>query len=146
MKGIRRTHSQQLNLTIKLDLHYKNRENISITKYFPYFYSKTSVRHALVGVDALHYILMVVIGGRLNQVKPAELLAVHATDHSMYRLRQLQQIHAAGQAGATHRPESRRARRSTHLRTSRSFVGAIPDALPCFFTHGDGGVYRKSGR
>ena len=71
---------------------------------------------------------------RLHQVKPAELLAVHATNHSMDRLRQLQQIHAAGQAGATHRPEGRRARRSTHLRTSRPLVGAVPDALPCFLS------------
>ena len=56
---------------------------------------KLTIRYALVCVDAFYYILMVVVGGGLYQVKTAEFLAINTTDNSMYRLRQIQQSHTA---------------------------------------------------
>lgn len=56
---------------------------------------KLTVRYTLVCVDAFNYILMVVVGGGLYQVKTTEFLAINTTDNSMYRLRQIQQFHAA---------------------------------------------------
>ena len=54
----------------------------------PFGLLKLTIRYALVCVDAFYYILMIVVGCRLHNIKSIERFAIQATDNPMYRLRQ----------------------------------------------------------